>query len=137
MHSSECSVDAVVVVVGLLMRNTAEVLLLDIIYIFLRIFIFILLYLWFLYHFSLFVSSMYFFGVLLLRNHFIGGWITTSNITAVVEPNKRSLVVVCHGLNMQLTENVVSTHTVNVLCKYEMFVKEGNFLLFITYVLCV
>lgn len=40
-----------------------------------------------------------------------------SNITAVVEPNKRSLVVVCHGLNMQLTENVVSTHTVNILCK--------------------
>lgn len=40
-----------------------------------------------------------------------------SNITAMVEPNKRSLVVVCHGLNMQLTENVVSTHTVNILCK--------------------
>lgn len=49
---------------------------------------------------------------------FLGGWITVSNITAVIEPNKRSLVVVCHGLNMQLTENVVSTHTVNVLCKY-------------------
>lgn len=46
-----------------------------------------------------------------------GGWITTSNITAIVEPNRRSLVVICHGLNMQLTENVVSTHTINVLCK--------------------
>ncbi|XP_037915549.1 nephrin isoform X1 [Hermetia illucens] len=44
-----------------------------------------------------------------------GGWITSSNYTAIVEPNKRSLVVICHGLNMQLTENVVSTHTVNVL----------------------
>ncbi|KAL3284555.1 hypothetical protein HHI36_018712 [Cryptolaemus montrouzieri] len=44
-----------------------------------------------------------------------GGWITSSNITAVVEPNRRSLVVICHGLNMQLTENVVSTHTINVL----------------------
>uniref|UniRef100_A0A1B0D4S1 Ig-like domain-containing protein n=1 Tax=Phlebotomus papatasi TaxID=29031 RepID=A0A1B0D4S1_PHLPP len=44
-----------------------------------------------------------------------GGWITTSNITASVEPNKRSLVVICHGLNMQLSENVVSTHTVNIL----------------------
>ncbi|XP_065366924.1 nephrin isoform X1 [Calliphora vicina] len=44
-----------------------------------------------------------------------GGWITISNITAVIEPNKRSLVVICHGLNMQLTENVVSTHTINVL----------------------
>lgn len=49
--------------------------------------------------------------------NFTGGWITTSNITAVVEPNKRSLVVICHGLNMQLTENVVSTTNVNILCK--------------------
>ncbi|XP_054089208.1 nephrin isoform X2 [Zeugodacus cucurbitae] len=44
-----------------------------------------------------------------------GGWVTFSNITTTVEPNKRSLVVICHGLNMQLTENVVSTHTVNIL----------------------
>ncbi|XP_038107931.1 nephrin isoform X1 [Culex quinquefasciatus] len=44
-----------------------------------------------------------------------GGWITTSNITAPVDTSKRSLVVICHGLNMQLTENVVSTHTVNIL----------------------
>ncbi|KPJ02038.1 Nephrin [Papilio xuthus] len=44
-----------------------------------------------------------------------GGWITTSNITVVVEPNRRSVVVVCHGINAQLTENVVSTHTINVL----------------------
>ncbi|XP_039278760.1 nephrin [Nilaparvata lugens] len=44
-----------------------------------------------------------------------GGWITTSNTTAVVVPDKRALVVICHGLNMQLTENVVSTHTINVL----------------------
>lgn len=49
-----------------------------------------------------------------------GGWITSSNITAVVEPNRRSLVVICHGLNMQLTENVVSTHTINVLCTYHL-----------------
>ncbi|XP_055619098.1 nephrin isoform X2 [Toxorhynchites rutilus septentrionalis] len=44
-----------------------------------------------------------------------GGWITTSNITTPVDTDKRSLVVICHGLNMQLTENVVSTHTVNIL----------------------
>ncbi|XP_034650892.1 nephrin isoform X2 [Drosophila subobscura] len=44
-----------------------------------------------------------------------GGWTSSSNITAIVEPHKRSLVVICHGLNMQLTENVVSTHTINVL----------------------
>ncbi|XP_069965197.1 nephrin isoform X5 [Bactrocera oleae] len=44
-----------------------------------------------------------------------GGWVTVSNINTTVEPNKKSLVVICHGLNMQLTENVVSTHTVNIL----------------------
>lgn len=49
---------------------------------------------------------------------FSGGWVTVSNINTTVEPNKKSLVVICHGLNMQLTENVVSTHTVNILCEY-------------------
>lgn len=44
-----------------------------------------------------------------------------SNITAPVDASKRSLVVICHGLNMQLTENVVSTHTVNILRKYLSF----------------
>ncbi|XP_073965682.1 nephrin adhesion molecule sticks and stones isoform X2 [Choristoneura fumiferana] len=44
-----------------------------------------------------------------------GGWVTTSNITVTVEPNRRSIVVVCHGINAQLTENVVATHTINVL----------------------
>ncbi|CAG9790140.1 unnamed protein product, partial [Diatraea saccharalis] len=44
-----------------------------------------------------------------------GGWITTSNITVVVEPNRRSVVIVCHGINAQLTENVVASHTINVL----------------------
>lgn len=43
-----------------------------------------------------------------------------SNITAPVDASKRSLVVICHGLNMQLTENVVSTHTVNILRKYHI-----------------
>lgn len=61
-----------------------------------------------------------------------GGWTTTSNITVIIEPNKKSLVVICHGLNMQLTENVVSTHTINVLCKigfhcYREFILIINF----------
>lgn len=47
-----------------------------------------------------------------------GGWITTSNITALVEPNRRSVVVICHGINSQLTDNIVSTHTINVLCEF-------------------
>lgn len=50
-----------------------------------------------------------------------GGWITTSNITTLIGPNERSLVVICHGLNMQLTENVVGTHTINILCEYIAF----------------
>ncbi|XP_060807924.1 nephrin [Amyelois transitella] len=44
-----------------------------------------------------------------------GGWITTSNITVTVEPNRRAVTVVCHGINAQLTENVVASHTINVL----------------------
>ncbi|XP_046400228.1 nephrin-like isoform X2 [Ischnura elegans] len=45
-----------------------------------------------------------------------GGWITVSNITAnVTGSHRRSLVVICHGLNMQLTEVVVGTHTINIL----------------------
>lgn len=49
---------------------------------------------------------------------FTGGWLTSSNISATIEPNRRTLVVLCHGINMQLAENVVQTHTVNILCKY-------------------
>ena len=47
-----------------------------------------------------------------------GGSISTSNITVTVGQNKRSLVVICHGLNMHLTENIVGTHTINVLCTF-------------------
>ncbi|KAL1124765.1 hypothetical protein AAG570_001386, partial [Ranatra chinensis] len=43
------------------------------------------------------------------------GWVTTSNTTALMPTDQRSLVVICHGLNRQLTENIVSTHTINVL----------------------
>ncbi|XP_056630856.1 nephrin isoform X1 [Diorhabda sublineata] len=44
-----------------------------------------------------------------------GGWITTSNITVVIEPHRKFLLVNCQAFNMQLTENVGSTHHVNVL----------------------
>ncbi|CAG5059980.1 unnamed protein product [Parnassius apollo] len=47
-----------------------------------------------------------------------GGWVTTSNITVVVEPGLKSVAVVCHGINPQLPENVVSTHTINVLSRW-------------------
>ncbi|CAG9116134.1 unnamed protein product [Plutella xylostella] len=43
-----------------------------------------------------------------------GGWITKSNITVVIEPQRRSVVVVCHGINAQLTDSVVATHTIHV-----------------------
>jgi hypothetical protein len=63
-----------------------------------------------------------------------GGWITMSNITTVVPQNKRSLVVICHGINVQLTENIVSTHTINVLRKCHYFTLLvfiwGNYLLY-------
>lgn len=55
-----------------------------------------------------------------------GGWITTSNITAIVEPNRRSLIINCHGINNQLSENIVSTHTINVLCKWRFFADVFN-----------
>ncbi|KAK6619129.1 hypothetical protein RUM44_003511 [Polyplax serrata] len=44
-----------------------------------------------------------------------GGSVSTSNITVSVGQNRRSVVVICHGLNMHLTENIVGTHTINVL----------------------
>lgn len=50
-----------------------------------------------------------------------GGWVTVSNTTAVMAADQRSLVVICHGINKQLTENIVSTHTINILCKLIQF----------------
>lgn len=55
-----------------------------------------------------------------------GGWITSSNISIVVESNKRSISLLCQGINMQLADNVMTTHTLHVLCKYTWNVFESS-----------
>ncbi len=49
------------------------------------------------------------------------GWITYSNTTVVVEPNKTSVVAICYGVNAHVNENKVATHTITVLCKLKTF----------------
>lgn len=44
-----------------------------------------------------------------------GGWITSSNVTFSINRKSRSIVVICHASNTRLTENVVGTHTINVI----------------------
>ncbi|XP_018378404.1 PREDICTED: nephrin-like isoform X3 [Trachymyrmex cornetzi] len=44
-----------------------------------------------------------------------GGWITSSNVTFSINRKSRSIVVICHASNAKLTENVVGTHTINVI----------------------
>ncbi|XP_015599513.1 nephrin isoform X4 [Cephus cinctus] len=44
-----------------------------------------------------------------------GGSITTSDITFSINPEVRSIVVLCHALNNKLAESVVGTHTINVI----------------------
>lgn len=48
------------------------------------------------------------------------GWITYSNTTVVVDPNKTSVVVFCYGINVKVNENKMATHTITVLCKYKI-----------------
>lgn len=56
-----------------------------------------------------------------------GGWVTTSNISITVESNKRSISLLCQGINMQLADNIMSSHTLNILCKEETRVSRGNY----------
>lgn len=46
-----------------------------------------------------------------------GGWISTSNISINVDSNKRSYSLLCQGINMQLADNVMTTHMLHILCK--------------------
>lgn len=46
-----------------------------------------------------------------------GGWITSSNISITVDSNKRSFSLLCQGINLQLADNVMTTHTLHILCK--------------------
>ncbi|XP_011493935.1 PREDICTED: nephrin-like [Ceratosolen solmsi marchali] len=44
-----------------------------------------------------------------------GGSITTSNITFHINKMAQRAVVVCHALNVKLSETIVGTHTINVI----------------------
>ncbi|XP_023299078.2 nephrin isoform X1 [Lucilia cuprina] len=44
-----------------------------------------------------------------------GGWFSTSNVSINIDANSRTFVAVCHALNVELTQNVVGSHSVNVL----------------------
>lgn len=47
------------------------------------------------------------------------GWTSSSVITVPITSDKSSIVVICHGVNSYLAENVVATHTINVLGVYD------------------
>lgn len=49
-----------------------------------------------------------------------GGWITSSNISIIVDSNKRSVSLLCQGINMKLADNIMLTHTLNILCKFSL-----------------
>lgn len=61
-----------------------------------------------------------------------GGWITSSNVTFNINHKSRSIVVICHASNVKLTENVVGTHTINVICEflymYPLFLCRTHFI---------
>ncbi|KAM8713441.1 hypothetical protein ACLKA7_013711 [Drosophila subpalustris] len=44
-----------------------------------------------------------------------GGWVSSSNITLGIDSQSRTFIAVCHALNAELSQNVVGSHTVNVL----------------------
>lgn len=48
-----------------------------------------------------------------------GGWITTSNITYTVRADDK-IVFMCHGNNKNLLQNVVKTHSLSVICKWQL-----------------
>ncbi|XP_070491537.1 nephrin isoform X2 [Chironomus tepperi] len=44
-----------------------------------------------------------------------GGWTTSSNMSITIDSNKRSISLLCQGINMQLADNVMTTHTLHIL----------------------
>ncbi|KAM7345697.1 hibris isoform 4-T4 [Cochliomyia hominivorax] len=44
-----------------------------------------------------------------------GGWFSSSNVSINIDANSRTFVAVCHALNVELTQNVVGSHSVSVL----------------------
>lgn len=56
-----------------------------------------------------------------------GGWVTSSNITLSIDSQSRTFITVCHALNAELSQNVVGSHTVNVLCKLKKTLLPSRF----------
>ena len=56
-----------------------------------------------------------------------GGFITSSNITFVINKGAQRVVVVCHANNNKLSENIVGTHTINVICECFLFFRIYHF----------
>lgn len=52
-----------------------------------------------------------------------GGWITSSNISITVDSNKRSFSLLCQGINLQLADNVMTSHTLHILCKSSSYAR--------------
>ncbi|KAL9915607.1 nephrin isoform X2 [Glossina fuscipes] len=50
-----------------------------------------------------------------LRSATGGGWISSSNVSINIDTNSRTFVAVCHALNVELTQNIVGSHSVHVL----------------------
>ena len=60
-----------------------------------------------------------------------GGMVTSSNISFTIDSHKRSFSILCQGINLQLADNVMTTHTLYVLCKDSILF--CNFDLFLNY----
>lgn len=52
-----------------------------------------------------------------------GGFITSSNVTFAINKAAQTVVVLCQALNQKLTETIVGSHTINVICKFMHIMK--------------
>jgi len=55
-----------------------------------------------------------------------GGQTSVSNVTFVIEPTDMTVVVTCQGINRELGESAVATHTINVIRKFSALCKKSK-----------
>lgn len=60
-----------------------------------------------------------------------GGFITSSNVTFAINKAAQKVVAICQALNQKLTETIVGTHTINVICKFIQIMKLASEILLI------
>ncbi|XP_065200596.1 nephrin-like isoform X2 [Planococcus citri] len=53
------------------------------------------------------------------------GWISSSVISIPITPDRSNIIVICHAVNSYVEENVVNTHTINVLYPPEAPIISG------------